>query len=156
MIFPTVRGSNLEGRSFTLPGDFEGEYNIVLLGYAIAHQRLIDMWIPALEQITQQNPQVRYYEVPVMYNLPPAQQNYINMGMYYGIPDKATREKTITLYLNIDAFNRMLGLPSMETIYALLVDREGYVHWRAAGRYTPALRQELEEVITQLGKISTS
>ncbi len=33
MVFPFVRGENLEGRAFTLPADLEGAYNLLFIAF---------------------------------------------------------------------------------------------------------------------------
>ena len=33
MAFPFVRGENLEGRTFTLPADLEGTYNLLFVAF---------------------------------------------------------------------------------------------------------------------------
>ena len=46
--FPVVQGKNLEGRSFHLPHDFEGDMNIVVVAFQRHQQAAVDTWMPAL------------------------------------------------------------------------------------------------------------
>jgi isoquinoline 1-oxidoreductase subunit beta len=149
MTFPVVTGSNLSGKRYTLPQDFEGDYNAVVLPYLIEQQASVETWNPALQRLAEQYPTFRYYEVPVLRNYNWLRQRYIDQAMRSGIPAGPVRDRTITLYLDVANFNQSLGLPSIDTIYILLVNRAGEVLWQAAGAYTPeqgeALAQKLAE-----------
>ena len=50
--FPRVEGSNLEGRRFSLPSDFEGELNIAVVAFRRGQQDDVDTWVPFLKSIT--------------------------------------------------------------------------------------------------------
>jgi hypothetical protein len=67
--------------------------------------------------------------------------------MRAGIPDPVARERTITLYLDKDAFRGALQLATEEDIQALLLDRQGRVLWRAEGILTPDKAASLEAAV---------
>ena len=48
--FPRVEGSNLEGKRFALPTDFETEYNVVVVASRREQQADVDSWLPFLRQ----------------------------------------------------------------------------------------------------------
>ena len=48
--FPRVEGSNLEGKRFALPSDFEAEYNVVIVAFRREQQADVDSWLPFLRQ----------------------------------------------------------------------------------------------------------
>lgn len=135
MQFPNVKGSNLSGREFALPADFEAELNVVAVAFQMWHQNEVDTWMPLLEQLERRLPVVRAYELPVLRSMNRFSQWMIDQGMRGGIPDPATRARTITLYLDKQRFRQALGLPDEDHIYVLLVDRDGQVHWQARGPY---------------------
>lgn len=134
--FPKVTGSNLQRRRLELPGDFEGELNLVLIAFQQWQQSQVDTWMPFAEQLEIDHPELRTYELPTIQRLNPFARTFINEGMRAGIPDPVTRERTITLYLDKRAFRDVLQLPSEDRIYALLLNREGQVLWRAEGTFT--------------------
>jgi hypothetical protein len=137
MDFPVVSGSNLARQQLTLPADFEGDRNVVLIAFQQWQQSLIDTWIPFVKRLEQDHSGVRYYELPVIQRLNVLARTFINKGMRSGIPDRLARARTITLYLDKVAFRRALDLPHEDDIYVLLVDRQGQVVWRAGGAFTP-------------------
>lgn len=148
-MFPRVRGANLERRSFTLPDDFEGERNLVLIAFKREQQFDIDTWIPTARSLAHSHPEFHYYELPTISRGIPLARWWLDGAMRAGIPDRAARAATITLYLDTGAFREALQLPSEDTIYAMLVDRMGRILWRTEGVCTDendrALRHVLED-----------
>lgn len=149
MYFPVVTASNLSGREYTLPAGLEGDLNIVALAFQMWHQNEVDTWMPLLEQIERRIPVIRAYELPVLRSMNRLSQWMIDSGMRGGIPDPATRARTITLYLDKERFRRALGLPDEDHIYLLLVDRDGLVHWQTRGPYSPEKASSLLAVVEQ-------
>jgi hypothetical protein len=150
MYFPTVSGFNLQGRRFQLPNDFAGKYNVALIAFQQWQQEEVNTWLPFLKNLGKTHGDLRYYELPTIWEMPRLRQFMLNMGMRMGIPDKATREKVITLYLNKSAFRARLDIPDEDTIQVLLVDDTGEVLWRAYGPYNEAKGSSLASSIEQL------
>ena len=151
MKFPTVSGSNLQRNKVTLPHEFQGELNLVLIAFQQWQQRQVDTWIPFARQLEKDHPAVRYYELPTIQRLNALARTFINEGMRAGIPDPLARERTITLYLDKPAFRQALQLPGEEDISVLLLDRQGQVLWRREGAFTPEKGESLAAVV-QAGK----
>ena len=156
MRFPSVEGSNLAGRRFRLPEDFEGRLNIVLVAFEMEHQADVDTWTPLVKQLATADPGVRYYELPTIWRMNPVRQWFIDSGMRMGIPDPNTRAATITLYLDRAAFCQALGLPSTRSIYVLLVDDAGQVLWGESGRFTEAKGEGLTQAVAMAGATTAS
>ncbi len=144
MAFPCVRGENLEGRTFTLPTDLEGTYNLLFIAFQREQQFDINTWLPFAKQLVQEYPVLAYYELPTIYRGHPLFRWWVNSGMRMGIPDKKAREVTITLYLNKRAFRKALDMPDEERIYVLLVDRKGEVLWRVDGPFNEDKGRDLK------------
>ncbi|MEO9019250.1 MAG: hypothetical protein ABI314_01965 [Gemmatimonadaceae bacterium] len=135
--FPGVSGDNLNGARFDLPGSFVGALNLVVIAFQRDQQRDVDGWMPFLETLAKDRDDVRIYELPTMGRRYRLIRPIIDGGMRGGIPDTTVRAATITLYIDKTPFRRALQLPSEDSIYVLAVDRQGRVHARAAGVYTP-------------------
>jgi len=136
MKFPKVAGSNLLRHKVTLPDDLPGELNILFIAFYQWHQALVDSWMPRARQLEQSHPDVRFYEIPVIHKMNFLSQTFINEGMRAGIPNQTTREKTITLYIDKKALRRALEIPNEETIWVLVLDRQGKILWRTDGAYS--------------------
>ena len=48
--FPTISGSSLNGKEYTIPADFSGEKILLLVGYKRKTQFDIDRWTIGLDQ----------------------------------------------------------------------------------------------------------
>jgi hypothetical protein len=136
MQFPSVTGSNLQRRKLDLPEGFEGELNLVLIAFQQWQQRQVDTWIPFVKQLEEAHSAFRYYELPTIQRLNALARTFINEGMRAGIPDPVARERTITLYVDKNAFKQALQLLREDDIYVLLLDRQGRVLWGAEGSFT--------------------
>ncbi|MEO8623614.1 MAG: hypothetical protein ABI625_21225 [bacterium] len=135
--FPAVSGDNLNGKRFDLPRDFEGALNLVVVAFQRQQQHDVDGWMPFLKTLAKDRNGVRIYELPTLGRRYRLMRSFIDGGMRGGIPDTAVRAATITLYIDKTPFRRALGLGEENRIYILAVDREGRVHARAAGLFTP-------------------
>jgi hypothetical protein len=133
MYFPYIHGSNLNGRRFHLPRQFEGEWNLLLIAFQIWHQNDVNTWIPLAERLLHVYPNFQYYELPVVGVQSDANQARIDNGMRSGLPDWSTRARTITLYICREEFCKAVELSDDRRIYALLVNREGDIAWAAEG-----------------------
>jgi hypothetical protein len=145
--FPTVSGANLQRKKLTLPQDFQGELNLVLIAFQQWQQTQVDTWIPFAKQLEEASLVMRYYELPIIQRLNTLARTFINEGMRAGIPDLVARERTITLYLDKKAFREALQLPGEDDIYVLLLDRQGRVLWRAEGAFTPEKGESLAAAV---------
>ena len=70
--------------------------------------------------------------------------------MARGIPAKATRETTITLYIDKAPFKRALSIAAEDRIVTLLVSRDGRVLWHGDGRHTEGAAADLASQINTL------
>jgi hypothetical protein len=149
MQFPTVTGSNLQRKKLALPQDFQGELNLVLIAFQQWQQTQVDTWIPFARQLEEIHSGVRYYELPTIQRRNVLARTFINEGMRAGIPDPVARERTITLYLDKNAFREALQLTGEDDIYLLLLDRQGRVLWQAEGAFTPEKGESLAAAVRE-------
>jgi hypothetical protein len=147
VVFPTVQGTNLEGKEYILPRDFEGRCNLLFVAFKREQQEMVDTWVPAARYLGSTYPELRYYELPTIKHLNAMTRWFINRGMRGGIPDPAARAATITLYIDKEPFRRALSIESEETITILLLDRAGHVLWRSEGPRTDETTRELNEAV---------
>lgn len=134
--FPTVSGANLLRDEVEFPAGFAGELNIVFVPFLREQQAVVDTWVPFAQQMEALYDHVAYYELPTIQAMPLISRTFINEGMRAGIPDPATRERTVTLYVDLIRFMRATGIDNRNQVHTLLVDREGTIFWRTTGRYT--------------------
>jgi hypothetical protein len=148
--FPRVEGTNLEGRKFTLPADFEAKYNVVVIAFRREQQADVDGWLPFLKQLNVTKRDIRVYELPTLRRSYRPVRRFIDGGMARGIPERATREATITLYIDKTPFKRALAIATEDQIITLLVARDGRVLWHADGRFDASAASGLESLLESL------
>jgi hypothetical protein len=149
LVFPNVSGSNLEGKRFRLPNDFEGDLNIVIMAFKREHTDLIDSWLNSIAQMTEKNTGLRSYELPVLSVAYSPFRWWIDGGMRAGILDEEARNRTITVYTDKRNLKRRLEIPNEETIYIFLVNRNGTILWQDQGRFTEAKFRKLQNAVQE-------
>ena len=146
--FPSVKARDLEGHEVRIPEDLPTGPRIVVLAFQRWHTELIETWEPALKALEERCRELSVWEVPALSRLYLPARALIDGGMRSGIVDKDARLHTLTAYTNLSALARDLGLPSLETIYLLLVAPDGTILWRGEGaadeEKSSALKQALE------------
>jgi len=150
MKLPIVKGSNLKRQKMTFPDDFAGEINLVFIAFLRRHQDLIDEWVPFVDQLAQENSDFHYYEFPTLPRKGPIYRTFLNEGMRAGIPNEATRARTITLYLDKRAFRKALNIDNEQNIWIYLFDKSGNVLWCTEGRFTKEKSEALRNFLNQI------
>lgn len=150
MYFPTVSGTSLAGREFTLPFSLDGEFNIVILAFEPVHQLLLQSWLPSLENLRLKYERLAYYQLPTLWAYSDEQRHIIDIGMRQAIPNPRLHDRVIPLYVQKDQLREVLELPNESTIYILLIDREGEILWRADGVITPEKLESLTRLLDQV------
>jgi hypothetical protein len=112
----------------------------------------IDEGVPFVEQLAQETPGFHYYGSTIMNFLPcrargPIYRTFLNEGMRAGIPNEATRARTITLYLDKPAFRKALDIDNEQNIWLYLFDKSGNVHWRIDGKFNEEKGEALRQAI---------
>lgn len=145
--FPKVEASNLDKRQLHLPGDFEGDRNLLLVAFERHQQKDVDTWLREMKGFEELDPNFRYYELPTIERPNVLTRWFIDSGMRRGIPDRRARERTITLYLDKKLFCEALQIPDQKKIYEFLVNRNGEVLWRSDGLFDQTKSVSLRRAI---------
>lgn len=150
MTFPTVNGVNLLRQKKTLPQDFQGEFNLLFIPFKQWQQAEVNSWMGLVKTLEEQVSSLFYYELPTIRSLNTLSRWFINEGMRAGIPNPKTRERTITLYIDKQAFQAAMNMTDEEHIYVVLVDRQGNELFRTRAAHSQegeaALRLALGQV----------
>jgi hypothetical protein len=156
MKFPVVNGSNLLKQKLTLPQDFEGQFNLVFVPFQQWQQMEVNSWGAVAEALEKKYPSFHYYELPTIQRMNPLAHFFIDEGMRGGIPDPATRKRTITLYIDKSPFRRALGMQNEDHTYIFVVNREGDILWQAQGPYQPETAEALLQTVKELNTVIPS
>ena len=149
--FPTVSGDNLLGEPQTYPRDFGGDYVLAVVPFDRDQQILAQSWLPHIEDLAGQYPDLTYYNIPVFPELESTYRVFARAGMIFLIEDEFLRSITTTVFLqNRDAFVQALDIPDVEDVEVLLMNHDGEVLWRERGEYDASKGAALAEVLATL------
>ena len=149
--FPKITGIDLDGKKQELPAVFKNKLNLVIVAFKREQQDEVDTWIKAAEPILKANPNLSFYEIPLIYELSAFKRMWVNNGMRFGIPDEIARKRTITVYTNRQEFFEITQMKE-EKIYALLVDNNGKIIWKKEGVADDKKMSDLKKIMLTKSK----
>ena len=120
-IFPTITAKNLNKKKVAIPDDFSQKNLIAIVAFQRWHQDLVDESIENLEK-ENVNDNHHIIEVPVVKQFSNLRRMRLDGVMRAGITDYDIRQRTITAYLDKQAFRSSLSIPNEDTIYWFLVN----------------------------------
>lgn len=134
--FPDLAARDLEGRAVSLPGDFAGTANLVVVAFRRAQQPAVDSWIAWFESVAVEYPGLRCYEVPVLATRWSPARPFIDGGMAQAVREPEARRRTLTVYTDVRRVTDALAIDDTDVVTALLVGADGRVQWRTTGPAT--------------------
>lgn len=146
MDFPRVDGRSLSGADMVLPDDLPAPRTLALLAFQQRHQGCVDRWIARAEGAGIPGSPVDVaagddtcvIEIPVLSTRWKLGRGFIDGGMASSIRVPRVLARTITVYTNVSAFQRLLGIPGSEDVQACVVTPQGEVLARVPGEPTDA------------------
>lgn len=146
--FPSITSYNLDKDKVTLPGEAEGQIDLLLLSFKPEQQGDIASWLPAAQALQHLNFQFRYYELPIA-----EKENFIfrwweSSSMRSDRTDPESWHWIVPVWLDRKKFFHDLAIPNDKQIIVLLIDREGKILWRSSGPMTPDKRSALMNAAT--------
>lgn len=144
MEFPRVEGRSLSGADVLLPADLPAPRTLALLAFQQRHQACVDRWIARAEEngvpgspldLTSGD-RTCVLEIPVLSTRWKLGRGFIDGGMASSIRVPRVLARTITVYTNVSAFQRLLGIPGSEDVQACVVTPAGEVLARVPGEPT--------------------
>ena len=147
--FPKLTGIDLNGNKKLLPESFDGKLNIVAIGFEREHQEAINTWIKFADEIIAKNPEIKFYEVPLIYELSTFSRSWVNNGMRFGIQNEIARKRTITVYTNRDEFFNIMQMKG-DRIYVAIINKEGDILWITDGIASKEKIESMQKFIKDL------
>ncbi|MGO9096809.1 MAG: hypothetical protein ACLQGV_16515 [Bryobacteraceae bacterium] len=129
---PPLKGEFLTGRQALLPGVASGRVALLALGFTYDSRFAVEAWVGRFLKDFGGNPQVTFYEVPMIGGMARLGKWFIDSGMRRGTPKK-DHEHVITVYGGTGPWKQRLGFLSRDAAYLILIDRRGVVRWRHNG-----------------------
>lgn len=146
---PKLQGEYLTGRKAILPADASGRVSLLLFGFTYQSRFQVEPWAKRFRQEFDGNPNVTFYEIPMIGGMARMGKWFIDGGMRRGTP-KADQENVITVYGGTDAWKARLGLKAEDAAYLVLLDPKGKIAWVHAGPLNEAEFQALAVKVHEL------
>ena len=153
--FPRVDGRSLAGSEIALPADLPAPRTLALLAFQQRHQGCVDRWIaraggagvPGSPVDMGPGDETCVVEIPVLSTRWKLGRGFIDGGMASSIQIPRVLARTITVYTNVSAFQKVLGIPGSEDVQACVVTPAGEVLARVPGDPTDAAWDVIAEAL---------
>jgi hypothetical protein len=150
VIVPKVSFDNLSKDRVTLPADFHGDRNLLLLYFDLTQQRDIDDWNTIIDRWHASDPSLGSYTLLVS-----PQKNFLSRwwqnASMRSASDPSHWPTTLPVYVDKRAFERKLGVASEKQVVLLLADRQGRVLSRIGGPSTENSRNAMRTALNAAG-----
>ena len=158
MEFPRVAGRSLAGAEMVLPDELPAPRTLALVAFQQRHQGCVDRWIARAEAAgvpgspVDMSPgdQTCVVEIPVLSTRWKVGRGFIDGGMAANIRIPRVLARTITVYTNVSAFQKVLGVSDSEDVQACVVTPSGEVLARVPGEPTDAAWNVIAEALDRV------
>ena len=115
---------------------------MLALGFTYNSRFPVEAWIGRFRKDFGSNPQVTFYEIPMIGGMARMGKWFIDSGMRKGTP-KSDQENVITVYGDTDSWKQRMGYESPDAAYLVLLDKHGVVRWRSSGAFNEGAYKDL-------------
>ena len=146
---PALKGEFLSGRRAQLPDAAAGRVALLALGFTYNSRFPVEAWVGRFRKDFGANPQVTFYEIPMIAGMARLAKWFIDSGMRKGTAVK-DRENVITVYGDTAAWKERMGYQAPDAAYLVLLDKSGAVRWRHCGAFDEQAYKDLSAQVTAL------
>jgi hypothetical protein len=147
--FPSVTGQSLEKDTVNIPGDFNKEFTLLLIGYKQNSQFDIDRWLIGLDMT---ETKVDAYEIPTIQGLFPRMfSTVIDNGMRKGIP-KELWKGVITVYDDGEKVQAFTGNEDPNNTRVILLNKKGIVLYFYDDGFSVSALNKLRDILDPIPK----
>lgn len=148
-------GRSLAGEDVRLPDDLPAERTLAVLAFQQWQQSSVDQWIARAEAVgvpgspldMDADDQTCVVEIPVLSTRWKLGRGFIDGGMAASIRVPRVLARTITVYTNVSAFQKVLGIPGSDVVQACVVTPQGEVLARVPGDPTDEAWRVIAEAL---------
>ncbi len=131
---PLLKGEFLTGKPAVLPEAASGRVALLAMGFTYNSRFAVEAWITRFRKDFGENPQVTFYEIPLISGMARLGKWFIDSGMRKGTP-KSDYEHVITVYGGIEPWKERVGFQSPDAAYLILLDKRGVICWLHRGPF---------------------
>jgi hypothetical protein len=146
---PPLKGEFLTGRAAQLPDAASGRVALLAMGFTYNSRFPVEAWIARFRKEFGGNPQVTFYEIPMIGGMARLGKWFIDSGMRKGTP-RSDQENVITVYSGAESWKQRVGCTSPDSAYLVLLDKHGTVRWRHSGTFDEDAYKDLSVHVSAL------
>jgi hypothetical protein len=146
---PPLIGEFLTGRQAQLPDAASGRIALLALGFTYDSRFPVETWVGRFRKDFGGNPQVTFFEIPMIGGMARLGKWFIDSGMRKGTP-RSDQENVITVYGGTDSWKQRVGYASPDAAYLVLLDKHGVVRWRHSGAFDEKAYRDLYTQVSAL------
>jgi hypothetical protein len=150
VVIPKISFDNLSKDRVTLPADFHGDRNLLLLYFDLTQQPEIDDWNAIIDRWRAGDASLTSYTLLVS-----SQKNFLSRwwqnASMRSASDPSHWPTTMPVYVDKRPFERKLGISSEKQVMLLLADRQGRVLSRISGPSTDSSRSAMRTALNAAG-----
>lgn len=132
---PVLQGEFLTGRTAVLPEAANGRIALLAMGFSYESRFAVEAWVGRFRNQFDGQPQVTFYEIPLIGGMGRMGKWFIDGGMRRGTP-RAEHEHVITVYGGTEPWKQRTGYRSPGAAGLILLDQRGIVNWRYTGMFS--------------------
>lgn len=146
---PPLQGQFLTGREAQLPDAASGKVALLAIGFTYSSRFPVEAWIGRFRKDFGSNPQVTFYEIPMISGMARLGKWFIDSGMRKGTPAR-DQENVITVYRGTDLWKQLVDYQAPDAAYLVLLDKHGRVRWRHSGEFDENAYKDLSAHLAAL------
>lgn len=139
---PSLGGTTLGGKRIALPDDVRGKVVFLVMGFAYEARFDVEDWTRAFKERFGEEPDVIFFEMPIIGGVYRLFAPMIDAGMRRGTPPEMY-DHVVTVYAPREPIREALGAAPYSDTWVYLLDRDGKVLFQYGGPFDP---QRFEEV----------
>jgi len=146
---PTLKGEFLSGKKAVLPDAGKGKVALYLIGFSYDSRYSVEAWAERYKKDLAQNPNMTFFEVPIIAGMGMLGKPFIDSGMRRGTPRKF-HENVLTVYGGAGSMRKAFSAKNDKNAVIVLCDREGLAQWFWEGAMDEAKYMEMKAVADRL------
>lgn len=150
-LMPSIQGEDLTGKKAQLPAAARGKVTLVAMGFTYSSRYAVEDWVKRYRAEYGKDPSANFFEVPIIGGMARMGKWFIDSGMRKGTA-REDHNNVITVYGSSGDWKKMMGFAKDDDAYLLLLDSEGRVQWKHAGKFDEAEWKVLSAKIRDLLK----
>lgn len=133
MRIPSQTARTLTGETVTVPDDFTGERNAMLIAFERSHLTLFPAWKAALHEALAADPDLGYYAIALIGDVPGWHQRLASWALKLDINEDYAREHIGLIARDPIDWAAQLGLSNIDAPLLVICGSDGEVHATADG-----------------------